>query len=93
MGEVWKVVGTCPELGRMQPAIAPSMRWTEGNVWVMEARLREGTHFFKFVLRNSEGAYIWEDGSDRDVIIRQDHNEHDCFTIDMAEPKMPYRHN
>eukprot|EP00198_Chlamydomonas_reinhardtii_P013590 XP_001702927.1 predicted protein [Chlamydomonas reinhardtii] len=65
LGECWKIVGMCPELGRMKPEVAPYMQWTNGDVWTLEAKMRPGTYEFKAVLRKPDGSYLWEDGKDR----------------------------
>ena len=107
MGDYWKIVGSCPELGRGSNEVglyreatcikshacmnelaknfsiqswalwlfeskcfsslryfqvAPKMRWTEGDVWVLDVPIREGNHTFKAVLRRADGAYIGEKG-------------------------------
>ncbi len=31
LGEAWKIVGKCPELGRMVPEVAPYMTWNTGD--------------------------------------------------------------
>ncbi|KXZ56757.1 hypothetical protein GPECTOR_1g682 [Gonium pectorale] len=65
LGEVWKIVGKCPELGKMLPEVAPNMQWNNGDVWTLEAKIRPGTFIYKAVLRKPDGEYLWEDGKDR----------------------------
>lgn len=65
LGEAFKLVGNCPELGRMKPECAPSMKWTEGDVWVWEGKIQPGQYKYKAVLRRADNAYIWEEGEDR----------------------------
>ena len=69
LGDVWKLVGSCPELGRMRPEVAPTMQWQNGDRWVYEGPLCQGTIEYKLVLRNAEGAYIWEEGSNRELTV------------------------
>ena len=52
--------------------VAPLMRWTEGDVWVLDTPVREGTHSFKAYLRRADGAYIAEKGLDRVLTIPSD---------------------
>ncbi|GIL73033.1 hypothetical protein Vretimale_4666 [Volvox reticuliferus] len=65
LGESWKVVGRCPELGSMLPEVAPYMKWSNGDVWTYEAKIRPGNFEFKAVLRKPDGQYLWEDGKER----------------------------
>ncbi|KAG2442554.1 hypothetical protein HXX76_002640 [Chlamydomonas incerta] len=65
LGECWKIVGACPELGRMKPEVAPYMQWSNGDVWTLEAKMRPGSYEFKAVLRKPDGSYLWEEGKDR----------------------------
>lgn len=51
LGESWKIVGKCPELGNVLPEVAPYMQWNNGDVWIYEANIRPGTFEFKAVLR------------------------------------------
>jgi hypothetical protein len=65
LGETFKVVGNCPELGRMKPEAAPSMKWTDGDVWVWEGKVQPGQYKYKAALRTAYNAYVWEEGADR----------------------------
>ncbi|EFJ51955.1 hypothetical protein VOLCADRAFT_120362, partial [Volvox carteri f. nagariensis] len=69
LGECWKVVGRCPELGNMLPEVAPYMQWNNGDVWTYEAKIRPGTFQFKAVLRKPDGQYLWEDGKERIIEV------------------------
>jgi hypothetical protein len=44
------------------------MRWTEGDVWVLDVPIREGSHTFKAVLRRADGAYVGEKGDEPRVL-------------------------
>lgn len=65
LGEAWKIVGKCPELGQMMPEVAPFMQWNNGDVWTLEVPVRSGKFVYKAVLRKPDGQYLWEDGKDR----------------------------
>ncbi|GIL42936.1 hypothetical protein Vafri_758 [Volvox africanus] len=69
LGECWKVVGKCPELGSMLPEVAPYMQWSNGDVWTYEAKIRPGNFEFKAVLRKPDGQYLWEDGNKRIIEV------------------------
>lgn len=55
LGEGWKIVGKCPELGGMTPEVAPYMTWTSGDVWTLEARMRPGKFVYKVRLGRAGG--------------------------------------
>ncbi|KAG1671274.1 hypothetical protein FOA52_010845 [Chlamydomonas sp. UWO 241] len=89
LGECWKVVGSCPELGRMQPVVAPQMSWSEGDVWVFECAIRPGSHLFKVVLRNHDGVYVWEEGPDRELTLAPELGPDSTLALEI-NPKMPW---
>ena len=82
LGEAFKLVGACPELGRMKPEVAPSMRWTEGDVWVYEGKIQPGTFKYKVALRTSDSVYIWEQREDRII----DLNDSTSVELDVKFP-------
>lgn len=88
LGESWKICGAIPELGRMSPEVAPTMKWTEGDVWVYEGRVRPGNHAYKAVLRNAEGMYIWEEGQDRTLVVPPELGSGDQILVEL-DVKMP----
>lgn len=57
------------------------MRWTEGDVWVLDVPVREGTHTYKAYLRRADGAYIAEKGQDRVLTIPSDDSKGPDGTI------------
>ncbi|PNH12370.1 hypothetical protein TSOC_000662 [Tetrabaena socialis] len=65
LGESWKIVGKCPELGNMKPEVAPYMTWNQGDIWTLELKVRPGILSYKAVLRKPDGQYLWEDGPER----------------------------
>lgn len=69
LGEAWKVVGKCPELGNFLPEVAPYMKWNNGDVWTLELPVRAGSFAFKAVLRKPDGMYLWEEGPDRTLEV------------------------
>lgn len=89
LGEVWKVVGTPPELGRMNPDCGQVMKWSEGDVWTLDMPIRTGTHTFKVVLRNADGAHVWEEGEDRVVEVLHGTGPEQILEFNI-EPKMPW---
>lgn len=56
LGEGWKIVGKCPELGNMTPEVAPYMTWNNGDVWSLEARMRPGKFIYKVRCEDAGGA-------------------------------------
>lgn len=69
LGGQWKLVGSSPELGRWTPEIAPTMTWSEGDVWSTTLTLRPGRHYFKAVMRRADGCYVYEDAPERYVDV------------------------
>ena len=69
LGDAFKVVGGAAALGRWAPDVAPRMAWSDGDVWTLVARLPPGEHEFKAALRAADGAYTWEAGPDRAVVV------------------------
>ncbi|GFR40941.1 hypothetical protein Agub_g1601 [Astrephomene gubernaculifera] len=86
LGESWKMVGKCPELGSMVPEVAPYMQWNNGDVWTYEAKIRPGTFTYKAVLRKPDGQYLWEDGKDRTLEVPVDAP---AMEVDIANVRFP----
>ncbi|GAX79704.1 hypothetical protein CEUSTIGMA_g7145.t1 [Chlamydomonas eustigma] len=89
LGEAWKIVGNSPELGRFMPEIAPYMEWTNGDVWVLDVRLREGVHSFKAVLKRADRAYVYESGENRSLKVPADMLDDVVLSVNL-EPQLPY---
>lgn len=69
LGEVWKLSGGCPELGRWNPEVSPSLSWQEGGIWSAEVALPPGEYSFKCMLRRADGSYVWEAGENRHLLV------------------------
>lgn len=70
LGEAWKIVGKCPELGMFVPEVAPYMQWNNGDIWTLEVPIRMGKITYKAVLKKPDGAYVWEEGKDRVIELK-----------------------
>lgn len=63
--------GGCPELGRWNPEVSPSLSWQEGGIWSAEVALPPGEYSFKCMLRRADGSYVWEAGENRHLLVRR----------------------
>lgn len=65
MGQSLYVMGSIKELGEWKEFVCP-LSWTEGHVWVTEEMVLDQAIFkYKYVLKEDNGATIWERGYDR----------------------------
>lgn len=65
-GEALKVVGANPEVGEWQVEAAPTLEWSEGDVWTVDLKIpAESELTFKFVVDKGNGNVVWEAGGDR----------------------------
>lgn len=90
LGDVWKITGQAPELGRWNPEISPRMVWNNGDVWVFESRIRPGTFTYKAVLRAADGAYIYEEGPDHVLEVGPGLGPDNVIEVKLS-PKLPIR--
>lgn len=89
LGEYWKVVGGAPELGSWTPEVAPSMFWNNGDNWVFQGPIKPGKYTFKIVLRNAEGAYLYETGPDRTLEIPASKGPQDVIELQLNNVSLP----
>lgn len=70
-GEHLRVVGSSPELGDWHVDAALPLEWQEGDAWTAQLSLPPGRHEFKLVvLRDRDGAVLWEDGPNRELPLQ-----------------------
>ncbi|PSC71393.1 Ribosome production factor 1 isoform A [Micractinium conductrix] len=85
-GYVLKLVGSGVPLGNWDTERAPSMRWTEGDRWVLTVDLPAGSYDFKpCVVRGHDHSNIvrWDDGSNRTLeVTAEDAASGTSFFID-----------
>lgn len=91
LGEYWKLAGTAVELGRWTPEVGPAMTWSNGDVWTFQGPIKPGKYTYKAVLRNAEGAYIYEDGPDHILEIPEGSGPEDLYEFVIDSVKFPSR--
>ena len=70
-GDKMCVVGNHKELGRWELEKAPELRWNEGDIWTGQVELPAETSVeFKVVTVKGMGDPQWEDGSNRQLSVR-----------------------
>lgn len=75
-GEVIKVVGQGPQLGKWEVGRAPAMEWSEGDNWCLEVDLSPGLTDFKCAVVRQDGSVVcWEPGANRTVEVPHMHGE------------------
>lgn len=76
-GEVIKVVGQGPQLGKWDVRLAPAMQWSAGDNWSLEVDLSPGVTDFKCAVVRLDGSVVcWEPGANRTVEVPHEHGEH-----------------
>lgn len=69
-GEVIKVIGQGPQLGKWEVSTAPAMEWSEGDNWYLEVDLFPGVTDFKCAVVRQDGSVAsWEPGANRTVEV------------------------
>eukprot|EP00193_Tetraselmis_chui_P006793 CAMPEP_0177757202 /NCGR_PEP_ID=MMETSP0491_2-20121128/3517_1 /TAXON_ID=63592 /ORGANISM="Tetraselmis chuii, Strain PLY429" /LENGTH=395 /DNA_ID=CAMNT_0019272837 /DNA_START=409 /DNA_END=1596 /DNA_ORIENTATION=- len=71
-GQSLKVIGSTPSLGSWDLAKAPSMSWSEGDMWSTKVALNQcDVVEYKYVLVGSDGhATAWQEGSNNALAIK-----------------------
>lgn len=68
-GQALKIVGESSLLGSWQPADAPSMAWTDGDVWTLTLGVPPGDYEFKIAVTGEGRSVTWEDGPNRAITV------------------------
>lgn len=75
-GDVIKVVGQGPQLGKWEVGHAPAMEWSEGDNWSLEVDLSPGVTDFKCAVVRQNGSVVcWEPGANRTVEVPHVHGD------------------
>lgn len=72
-GEIVKVVGQGPQLGKWDVSKAPAMEWSDGDEWTLQVELFPGLTDFKCAVIRPDGSVAaWEPGANRTVEVPRD---------------------
>ncbi|DBA66200.1 TPA: hypothetical protein ACH3X2_002580 [Trebouxia sp. C0005] len=75
-GDVIKVIGQGPQLGKWEVGHAPAMEWSEGDKWSLEVDLSPGVTDFKCAVVRQNGSVVcWEPGANRTVEVPHVHGD------------------
>ena len=66
MGQELGVIGSISQIGNWDQGNATKLRWTDGNIWIVDIYLNGITEFeYKFIFIENNWVKTWEDGNNR----------------------------
>ena len=99
MGQELGVIGSISQIGNWDQGNATKLRWTDGNIWIVDIYLNGITQFeYKFIFIENNWVKTWEDGNNRifnfnDIKIKLENsnvNDNFIYVNDFNQTNLEY---